>query len=277
MFVASLLCQAILATAAFAVPTAKERLAERVARRDAGLTRQSLPMQTVDLTENTLVSDVDGLANATHGSVSYSTNWAGARLSEKKATYKTVTGTFVIPTPKEPAGGKGKHYASAWVGIDGATCNHAILQTGLDLAVNGKDVSFSAWYEWFPAVAHDFTGITFKAGDTVTVTVAASSKTGGKATIKNHRTGKTVSHTFSGQPALCEYDAEWIVEDFSAGGQVPFANFGKVAFTGATAKTLAGKTVGPANANLINIIKNKKVITKVATGAKSVSIAYTGK
>ena len=78
----------------------------------------------------------------------------------------------------------------------------------------------------------------------MTVTVFASSKTGGKATITNHRTGVQVSHTFAGQPALCEYDAEWIVEDFSSGGLVPFANFGKVAFTNAKATTLAGKTVG---------------------------------
>ncbi|PIL35337.1 hypothetical protein GSI_02062 [Ganoderma sinense ZZ0214-1] len=276
MFVASLLCQVILATAAFAVPTAKERLADRVARRAAGLTRQTLPKQSVELTENTLVSDVKGLDNATHASVSYSTNWAGAILSEKTATYKTVTGTFVIPTPKEPAGQTGKHFASAWVGIDGDTCGKAILQTGVDFAINGKDVSYSAWYEWFPAAAADFSGITFKAGDTVTVTVAASSKTGGKATIKNHRTGKTVSHTFSGQPALCEYDAEWIVEDFSSGGLVPFANFGEVTFTDASATTVAGKTVGPANAKQIDIVKSNKVITKVATGAKSVTVTYTG-
>ncbi|KAM5540672.1 hypothetical protein V8D89_005703 [Ganoderma adspersum] len=276
MFVASLLCQVILATAALAVPTASERLADRVARRAGGLTRQTLPRQSVELTENTIVSDVNGLDNATHATVSYSTNWAGAVLSEKTATYKSVTGTFVIPTPKEPSGATGKHYASAWVGIDGDTCGHAILQTGLDFAVNGKDVSYSAWYEWFPAGAADFSGITFKAGDTVTVTVTASSKTAGKAYIRNHRTGKVVSHSFTGQPALCEYDAEWIVEDFSSGGLVPFANFGKVTFTDATATTTGGKTASPKNAKQIDIIKSNKVITKVATGDKSVTVSYTG-
>ena len=73
----------ILAAAAFAVPSPKERLAERVARRANGLTRQTLPKQVVDLTENKLVADVNGLDNVTHSTVSYSTNWAGAVMSEK--------------------------------------------------------------------------------------------------------------------------------------------------------------------------------------------------
>ena len=162
--------------------------------------------------------------------------------------------------------------------------------------MNGNDVSFSgklpsllvpdlpadhlfhppAWYEWFPAGAYDFSGISFKVGDTVEVTVTATSKTGGTATITNKSTGKTVSHTFSGQPSLCEFDAEWIVEDFSSGGLVPFANFGKVQFTGATATTTSGKVVSPQGANQIDIIKDNKVITKVETGDKSVTVTYTG-
>ena len=134
----------------------------------------------------------------------------------------------------------------------------------------------SAWYEWYPAPARDFSGITFKAGDHVTVSVTATSKTSGKATITNKSTGKTVSNTFTGQKALCEEDAEWIVEDFSVGGKlVPFANFGKVEFTDATATTLKGKTVGPAGATLIDLV-NKTVITKASTGARSVTISYVG-
>ena len=132
-----------------------------------------------------------------------------------------------------------------------------------------------AWYEWFPAPATDFTGITFKAGDHVEVTVTATSKTSGKATVTNKSTGKTVSHTFSKQPALCEEDAEWIVEDFSVGGKlVPFANFGKVEFTDATAHTLAGKTVGPSGATLVDLVQNNKIVAKGSTGSRSVTVSY---
>ncbi len=57
-------------------------------------------------------------------------------------TFKSVTGTFVVPTPKEPSGGSGTHSASAWVGIDGDTCGSAILQTGIDFTVSGTRTSF---------------------------------------------------------------------------------------------------------------------------------------
>ena len=36
----------------------------------------------------------------------------------------------------------GKHAASAWVGIDGDSCQNAILQTGADFYVNGGKM----WY-----------------------------------------------------------------------------------------------------------------------------------
>jgi hypothetical protein len=49
----------------------------------------------------------------------------------------------------------------------------------------------------------------------------------GSAVIKNNTKNKSVSKTITSTAALCEYDAEWIVEDFSSGGGlVPFANFG---------------------------------------------------
>lgn len=72
-----------------------------------------------------------------------------------------------------------------------------------------------------------------RAGDSITATVTASSTTSGTATLVNHSTGQTVSHSFTGQPALCQevrlsyktyngshpnhvllQNAEWIVEDF---------------------------------------------------------------
>jgi hypothetical protein len=67
----------------------------------------------------------------------------------------------------------------------------------------------------------------------VTVTVTATSKTAGTAVIENVSTGKTVTHTFTGgvDGDLCEYNAEWIVEDFEEGGSlVTFADFGSVTF-----------------------------------------------
>ena len=184
------------------------------------------------------------------------------------------------------------------MGIDGDTCGTAILQTGVDFTVSGSSVSYDgmcaplclppdihrslneyppAWYEWYPDYAYDFSGISFSAGDTVTVTVTASSKTGGTATITNQTKGKTVTHTFSSQPSLCEYNAEWIVEDFESGGSlVPFANFGTVTFTGASAGLVSGGTAGPSGATLIDIEQNNKVLTSVSVSGSSVTVSYTG-
>ena len=96
------------------------------------------------------------------------------------------------------------------------------------------DPAAAAWYEWYPDYAYDFSGISFSPGDSVTLTVTASSTTSGTAVITNYSKGKTVTKQITSRSALCEQDAEWIVEDFSSGGLVPFANFGKVTFTDAT-------------------------------------------
>jgi hypothetical protein len=98
------------------------------------------------------------------------------------------------------------------------------------------DIYLLAWYEWYPDYAYDFSGISFSAGDSVTVTVTATSTKAGTAVIKNNTTGKSVSKSITSSAALCEQDAEWIVEDFEEGSSlVPMANFGTVTFTGASA------------------------------------------
>ncbi|KAI0656093.1 acid proteinase [Cubamyces menziesii] len=266
MIFAALVCQVLVATAAFALPSSRERLAQRIARRAAGA-HQSLPKQLSS-------GPTTAVSNATNAE--FSSNWSGAVLVSGSGTYRTVTGTFTVPTPKEPSGGSGFHSSSAWVGIDGDTCGTAILQTGVDFTVSGGSVSFDAWYEWFPAAAFDFSGFAVHAGDSITATVTATSKTGGTATLINHTTGKQVSHSFSGQPSLCQENAEWIVEDFEeGGGLVPLSNFGTVTFTGASAGTSSG-TVTPSGATIIDMEQNGRVLTSVSASGSSVTVTYTG-
>ncbi|KAH9847718.1 aspergillopepsin [Lenzites betulinus] len=272
MFSVALFCQVLLATAAAAIPSSKERFAERVARRSAGAL-QSRPM--IPFTSSDSLTNLTTLATQDQITV----NWAGAALIANTATYKSVTGTFTVPTPREPPGGTGEHSATAWVGIDGDTCGSAILQTGVNFKINNGRVTYDAWYEWFPAPLIAFTGISFSAGNSVTLSVTATSKTSGTATIVNHSTGQTVSHTFSGQPALCQENAEWIVEDLSVGGGLaPFANFGTVTFTGATATTLSGTTAIPADATLINMEQGDPgvLLTSVFTRSNVVIVEYSG-
>ncbi|TFY69761.1 hypothetical protein EVJ58_g250 [Rhodofomes roseus] len=234
----------LLATAAVAAP--KGRLAERLARRAEGA-HQSRPMQVVEQPELSNVSQV-----------SYSSNWGRRRVGKE------------LP----PSGGSGSYSASAWVGIDGDTCGNAILQTGVDFTIDGGSVSYDAWYEWYPDYAYDFSGISFSAGDTVKLTVTASSTTAGKAVIENVSTGKTVSKSITSSSALCEENAEWIVEDYEEGSSlVPFANFGTVTFSGASASTGSGST-GPSGATIIDIQQNGKTLTSVSTSSNSVTVKY---
>ncbi|KAI1792530.1 aspergillopepsin [Ganoderma leucocontextum] len=262
MFAATLLCQVLLATAAFA---SKEHFAHR---RAAVATHQSQPKQIIEAAHV-----VEGNAQ----DIEHTFNWAGAVLSKKKPTYKSVTGTFVVPKPREPSGASGLHYAAAWVGIDGMTCGKAILQTGVTFQINGGTVTYGAWYEWWPNNQVYFSDISFKAGDTVELTVVATSKTSGKATVTNKSSNRTVSHSFSGEKPLCQYDAEWIVEDLgNPGHNVPFADFGRVTFTDAKAGTLSGSRVGTSGASLLTIKQNNKVLTSVSHKSGHITVTYVG-
>ncbi|KAJ7119064.1 peptidase A4 family-domain-containing protein [Mycena epipterygia] len=264
-FAASLLSYVLLATTAFA---ANPRLESRIARRRDGA-HMSGPMCPTGL------SNLVKVGNSSH--IAFSSNWAGTAFESPAGTYKLVTGTFVVPTLKVPAGGSSSSTfaASAWVGIDGDTCGSAILQTGIDFTISGGRFSFDAWYEYFPDFAHDFTGITVSAGNTIKLTVTASSATAGTAIIQNVSTGVTVTKALTSTARLCMQNAEWIVEDFEEGNSlVPFANFGTVTFIGAQATTASGSVVGPSGSVLIDIEQGNTVLTSVSSGTSSVTVTY---
>lgn len=102
--------------------------------------------------------------------ITYSENWSGAAITSPPSgqTFNAVSGRFTVPTPSAPSGvaaTDGEYSASAWVGIDGNTYSTAILQTGVDFTVTTSgEVSYDAWYEWYPDYAYDF-DLTISAGD----------------------------------------------------------------------------------------------------------------
>lgn len=202
--------------------------------------------------------------------VQYSSNWSGA--VQIGTGFKSVTGTITVPR----ATGGGDAASSAWVGIDGDTCQTAILQTGLSFYGDG---SFDAWFEWIPDYSHSFSGFDLSVGDQVKITVTASSKTAGVATLENLTSGQTVHHTFTSPPStLCETNAEWIVEDFEQGGSlVPFANFGSITFTDASAQGSAG-TVTPQGGTIIDLRDpdTQQVLSTCSTSGAELTCKYTG-
>ncbi|KUL85900.1 hypothetical protein ZTR_06400 [Talaromyces verruculosus] len=252
----------LLAGLAIAAPLTEKSLARRAARRS---NPAYLP--------NAFGVEQLNITGTKH--VEYSSNWAGAVLIG--TGYSAVTAEFTVPKPSIPSGGSSstQYCASAWVGLDGDTCDTSILQTGVDFCIQGSSVSYDAWYEWYPDYAYDFTGITISAGNVIKITVTATSTSSGSAVVENVTTGKTVTHTFSGESdKLCEYNAEWIVEDFEEGSSlVPFANFGTVTFTGAEA-TKSGSTVDTSGATIIDIEQGSSVLTSVSASGSTVTVKY---
>lgn len=224
-------------------------------------------------------------SNATAGQQRHhdlSANWAGAVL--KGSDFQTVTGTFVVPEVILPAGAQlGIPYAaSAWIGLDGSKgeCTGVIMQTGLAMHNRDGKLKYNAWYQWYPNTYHEFSHIQITPGDSVTLTITASSESSGTFLIENNTKKTSVSHTSVDRtPHICRTSAEWIVEDFLVGGSlVPFANFGSVSFTNASAFTGNGTRFGPTDASLVDLVAgsrpNWSVLTNVTVDDSSVSVIY---
>jgi hypothetical protein len=273
-FSAILLSTALLATAALAAPRGQSGLAERVARRAATrTTRRSQPLNKVDAPA---VSEL--LPNTNTSNVQFSSNWAGAVYeSPPSGTFTAVSATITVPRPTAPPGSStgGLFAASAWVGIDGDTFQNAILQGGVDFEFEGGEVGFVAWYEYFPDFAHDFS-LTVSQGDVISMAVHKTSSTAGTVTIENLTTGRTVTESLTSTHALGGQNAEWIVEDFEEGNSlVPFADFGTVHFTGASASTNT-ETIGVGSAGIIEIESSRgQILTDVSiTSSSEVTVVY---
>lgn len=114
-FSAALFTTAVLAGSALAAPLTEKRQARHEARAKSASGRRTLPPK--DKHKGELQEQ-------------YSSNWAGAVLVN--SGYTGVSAQFTVPTPQMPSGGNPstQYCASAWVGIDGDTCQSAILQTG---------------------------------------------------------------------------------------------------------------------------------------------------
>lgn len=97
-----------------------------------------------------IAADVSPAAKGEQQTTEYSSNWSGA--AKTASGFTAVSGEITVPVPQPPPGGSDSktYYASAWVGIDGFTCSSAILQTGIDVAVEGSSTGYDAWYEWLP-------------------------------------------------------------------------------------------------------------------------------
>ncbi|KAJ9151636.1 Protease [Coniochaeta hoffmannii] len=203
-------------------------------------------------------------------SISLSSTWCG--MSQKHADsqdpIKTVFGAFQAPNLHDRTGTY-PQFAAAWVGIDGSSCQQALLQAGVTTTLNSNGgQSASAWFEWYPEASYTIPSSTLRvtAGDWLEVNVTASSASAGQVTLINLSRNIATTVTLVNGPALCRQDADWIVEDFDSGGKpVPFARFDDVWFEECAATTLKGNAFGLNGATPIYMGSSAAAASCVAT------------
>ncbi|RDW64656.1 hypothetical protein BP6252_10307 [Coleophoma cylindrospora] len=203
----------------------------------------------------------------------YNGSWGGAAVADLNSG-EVVTGvsaTFTVATPAIPSdvSSSDSYTESTWIGIDGDGCNN-LWQSGIDGTIDSNgEISYYAWYEWYPAGTEVFDLGTISAGDVVNVNVTTDGLSKGTATIENVTTGKTATKTMTSTNTLCGLTAEWIMEDLGA-----LASFGTVTFDNAVATTNQ-RTLSPATAQLMDIENDSNVIlTSTTVDSTSVAITY---
>lgn len=214
----------------------------------------------------------------------YSSNWCGAvQVSPPAGTYTAIAGSWNLPAVSAPTTGNGEWYNSEWVGIDGDTCGSAILQAGtvsyVEVTAAGTSTGAYAWYEWYPQAEIEIPAFDVAEGDTVTVTITSTSDSTGEVVLENGSTSTTITVSAPDAAAtLCGENAEWILEDFSSGGgEVEFADFAEVDFTGCTASTSSGDTSDISGATIMDIKQSGTVLASaVEVSSSELKITYGG-
>jgi hypothetical protein len=75
--------------------------------------------------------------------ISYSSNWCGAsQHTNRQDTIASAYGYFTVPDLTLRPGIPAPQFVAAWVGIDGAECNSALLQAGVTTVVRAKPRCF---------------------------------------------------------------------------------------------------------------------------------------
>jgi hypothetical protein len=152
-----------------------------------------------------------------------SSNWSGYAVTGSDFT--SAEGSWIVSAVTCTSGSQ---YSAFWVGIDGdQPDSDTVEQTGTESDCNGKNPSYSAWYEFYPANSHTITSVPVKPGDYMSAKVVSSGSEF-TVTLTNVTTGKSYSKTETVSKAK-RNSAEWIAEApccTLGGGILPLADFG---------------------------------------------------
>ena len=133
----------------------------------------------------------------------YSSNWAGYTVGG--GPYRSASGQWTVPTVSA-RGAAG--FSAQWVGIDGFS-NRSLIQAGTEADFYGGSAHYSAWWEILPAPAVRIRGLSVRAGDVITTTIARVSTGRWRITVKDARSGSFSTIRRYAGPGR---SAEWIEE-----------------------------------------------------------------
>ncbi|THV94486.1 concanavalin A-like lectin/glucanase [Aureobasidium pullulans] len=225
------------------------------------------------------------------GSKRTSSAWSGGVI--EGLDLKTVTGTFILPTITDTTHFdlNGNQTFGIWVGIDGSAgegCG-GLLQAGVFLDTFAGLATYKPFYEWISDLPiHEHAQLNLSGGDSVTVTVTATSDTSGSALIENNSKGTAFLLPYANQTKLCQpYTADWIVErprahfpGFDNFHLTPLVDFGTITFTGASATTTDGRQIDASDARLqlmdMDISGGDLRLTNATMDDSSFVVTYVG-
>ena len=180
---------------------------------------------------------------------SQSSNWSGynqGTLEQGGKLFSSVSATWTVPMASQHRPNEAE-YSSSWIGVGGgcvdAGCtvtDSTLIQTGTeqDVAKSGK-ASYSAWWEVIPLPSIQVTGMTIRAGDRMSASVAEATPGSNVWTIKLRDVTNGGSFAMTVPYDSTHLTAEWIVETpvvIGSGGGVtvgPLPNLTTVHFDGA--------------------------------------------
>jgi hypothetical protein len=129
----------------------------------------------------------------------------------------TVYGQWLVPTVFAPPNNQQTLFIGFWVGIGGNGNNNSteVVQAGIQGAVQGENVSYTAFTQWFPyqTNAVPVTNFAVAPGQRVEFVVTTPQLNNAFISMRNFNTGRATNVTIANIGALNDgSSAEWIIE-----------------------------------------------------------------
>lgn len=166
-----------------------------------------------------------------------SLDWAGYSVSSNnlfpQPLVTNVSGSWIVPTITVSSINS---YSAAWIGIGGLN-DESLIQCGSEHDWVNGEARYSLWYELLPDYAIPIPEIEVSPGDSITASVSLADDNSNTWLIQitDVTTGQGFSQTFAYNSS--RLTAEWIIERPMVNDRMTtLANFGKIAFTDATAE-----------------------------------------